>query len=84
MNMQENEFRAAFAAGAVREVVAVGSADGFNLRIVPHQGDAGMLLSRRKIRRFASLQTLATYLHAEGIRLWCVDAANWQPRKRSL
>lgn len=84
MNFQENEFRTAFAAGAIREVVAIGSADGFHLRIVPRQGEAGMLYSRRQMRRFASLQTLAAYLHAEGVRLWCVDAANWQPRQRGL
>lgn len=83
MNFNEHEFRAAYAAGAIREVVAVGSADGFNLRIVPRRGEAGMLMSRRQMmRRFATLQTLAAYLHASGIHLWRVDAAKWQPRQR--
>lgn len=82
--MKENEFRVALASGAVREVVAVGSVNGFHLRIVPRKGEAEMLYSRRQMRRFASLQTLAAYLYAEGVRLWCVDAANWQPRQRGF
>lgn len=73
------QFRALLAAGGIKGVTAVGMPGGFCLRITPKDGDAGPLMSRRQQRRFAKLDTLATFLHAEGIRRFAVEADKWEP-----
>ena len=84
MNYQLDQFRALLAAGGIRKVAAVGVPGGYRLEITTKDGDHGILLSRRQERRFARLDTLATFLREEGVVRWDVRADSWAPAKAAL
>lgn len=84
MNYQLDQFRAVLAADGIRKVTAVGVPGGYRLAIENKEGETGILLSRRKERRFAKLDTLAAFLREEGVCRWYVVADQYRPAERAL
>lgn len=71
------EFRALLAAGAVQNVAAVGIPGGYVIEIATRNGGRGLLMSRRRVRHFVYLDSIARFLRAEGVVRWEVWADNW-------